>query len=270
MNITVTFAPASLEDLANMRQEYLSELRCAQELMLEMMIPSCRYYWVGWRSQKIGYLIVRPENELIEFHLQRPYWVYGQSVLAQAIRALGLVHAVVKSFDDLMLSSAIEHQREVRVMGLLVRDYVPRALPELPHIRYEVRPAVLSDLPSVVAVEQDVFSQPERLRHVILAGWMQLFEQVLSSAPRRTTLIGFGILRPIAADSEYVDVGIAVDTPFRNKGYAIYMMRHLVELCLERGLELVAGCSSDNMASRRMGERIGLVARHRLLRLTFG
>lgn len=269
MNITVCFRPANLAELSSLRREYLSELRCAQELMLEMTLPTCDGYWIDWREERIGYLIVKPAGELVEFHLRRAFWLYGQTVIGQAIRALQLSHALVKSYDDLMLSSTIEHQREVSVVGLLVRDYVPRSLPETTRVRYDVRVAVLQDLPAIVAIEQDVFAHPERLRRVISAGWMLLFQQPSPDPSTQASLIGFGILRPITLDSEYADVGIAVDRPFRNKGYAIYMMRDLVERCRARKLVPIAGCSSDNLASRRMGERIGLVARHRLLRLTF-
>lgn len=264
MNITVRFVESCLAEIALMREEYISGLRCAQELMLEVMLPQCRCYLVTWRRQDIGYLIVNPSHVLVEMHLVREHWLHGQSVVRQAIRALRLEQAVVKSFDDLFLSSAIEHQRSVSVMGLLVRDYVPRPLPYLPRLCYSTRQAASEDMPAIAAIEQDVFSDPERVALVVSKGWMQLF-----ATQDGSKLIGFGILRPLHEASRYVDVGIAVDTPFRNKGYAVYMMRELVELCVTRGFEPVAGCSSDNLLSRRLGERIGLVARHRLLRLTF-
>ena len=264
MNISVSFKEVSFECIALMRKEYLTGLRCAQELMLEVMLAQCRCYVVKWRQQDIGYLVVKSEGVLVEFHLVQEHWLHGQSVVGQAIRKLGLKHAVVKSFDDLFLSSAIEHQRGVTVVGLLVRDYVRRTLPELPQIRYRKRQATFDDMPAVVAIEQAVFSDPERLRYVISAGCMLLFERQDGSE-----LIGFGILRPVYEGSEHIDVGIAVDASFRNKGYAVYMMRDLVEECIDRGLKPVAGCAAENVLSRRLGERIGLIARYRLLHLTF-
>jgi GNAT superfamily N-acetyltransferase len=261
MNITIHFEQQPLAELEPSRVEYLDGLSEPQELMLEVTVPSCTGHGIFSGHERIGHLLVNPENELIEFHLQRPFWVFGQSVVRQSIARLGVNRALVKTFDTLFLSSAIEYQRSVRTLGLLVRDYVPRTLPEIEHLRYSARDATLQDLDAIFAIDQDVFTVRERLRLIVEQGWMRLFE--------RNGLIGFAIRRLIRPQSSDVDVGIAVDRPYRNKGYAIYMMHDMVRHCIELGLNPVAGCAVNNLASRRMGERVGMVARHRLLELSF-
>lgn len=261
MNITVRFERQSLAELEASREEYLDGLSEAQELMLEVAIPGCTGHGIFRGQERIGHLLINPNNELLEFHLRQTCWVFGQCVLRQAITRLGVARAIVKTFDPLFLSSAIEYQRSVRILGLLVRDYVPRTLPELEQIQYTARDATLMDLDAVLAIEQDVFNVPERIRVVIERGWMRLFE--------RNGLVGFAIRRPIRPEGSDVDIGIAVDRPYRNKGYAIYIMADMVRHCVELGLNPVAGCASHNLASRRMGERVGLIARHRLLELSF-
>jgi len=264
MNIVVSFEPTSLTALADLRQQYLSGLRFAQELMLEVQVPFAKCYSIVHRGQGVGYLLENPEShEAIEFHLLANYWVFEWNVLAQAIRALGVRSALVKSFDDLFVAAAMDNQIRVEPVGLLVRDFVRRELPVLPGLHYSMRPAAPDDAGLMLRVEQDVFTSPTRLAMVIERGFAHLFFTA------ETQLIGFGILRPVTPDGPDIDIGIAVDTPFRNKGYAVYMMRDMVDLCFSRGLNPVAGCARQNLASRRMGERVGLVARHRLLRMYF-
>lgn len=188
--------------------------------------------------------------------------VFGEVILAQILTRTPVRRALVKSFDALFLSSAVAHQVAVRSRGLLVRDYIERALPGMPEVRFEARVAELGDLDRIVRVEQHVFTHPERLRKVIEERHMVLFEH-------GEALIGFGIIQPVIAGQPAVDLGIAVDAPFRNTGYAIYLFRHLVQHCFAHGLRPIAGCAEDNRASRSMGERVGMVARHRLLELSF-
>jgi RimJ/RimL family protein N-acetyltransferase len=188
--------------------------------------------------------------------------VYGEALFLQILQRTAVRRALVKSFDALLLSSAIAHQRAVKSLGLLVRDYVPRQLPDLAQIRFEARRAEISDIPAILAVDQQVFRDPERLSHVISERHLVLFE-------RDAALVGFGIIRPVIAGRPEVDLGIAVDAPYRNKGYAVFIFRDMVEYCFRHGLRPIAGCSEQNLASRRMGERVGMVARHRLLELTF-
>lgn len=252
----------TVDSVAPHRQDYLDGLPEAQALLIEVQLGSAQAFAIEGRTGRCGYLLIDPDHTVLEFHLDRDHWVFGEEILGQAIRELKLQRALVKSFDSLLLSSALAHQCALSVVGLLVRDYVPRPLPELKDITFCQRLATMDDLPAIMTVDQQVFSQPERLRAVIADSELYLFED-------RGRTLGFGMLRTIIAGRRDVDVGIAVDRPYRRRGHAVYMLRALVEDCLRRGLRPAAGCAVDNHASRHMGERIGFVSRHRLLGLTF-
>lgn len=268
MNISVTFSRATLNDIAELRHAHLHTLRQPQDLLLEKLVPAGEVTLVFHQRAPAGYAIIHPERGLLEYYLEPRYWVFGEHILRQLVVHFRLRNALVQSFDDLLLSSALELQTSVRPVGLLVRDYIPRTLPDYARIRYRKVAATLDDLPRVIEVEQDVFTNVERLRDVIRRGFVWLFE---CAPPERTPapLLGFGIIHPIFEGSRDVDVGIALDRRRRNRGHAIYLLRDMFEQCLRDGLRPVAGCSSDNLPSRRMGERVGLVARYRLLEIAF-
>lgn len=264
MKIRVSFVPTSdLADLSALRAEYLAQLELAQEASIELLMPEAAHFRIEAQSgQTIGYCSVHDGDTLIEFHLTPPNWVFGECVFEQLLAKTPVRRALVKSFDRLLFSSCVSLHKSMRTKGLLVRDLVLRELPSMPGLTFATRSAQLADLPAIMAIDQPVFRHPERLHRVVDAGYMQLFEN-------EQGLLGFGIARPIIAGRPEVELGIAVDRPFRLKGYAVYMFRSLIDDCLVRGLVPVAGVAAENIASRSMGERVGMVARHRLLELTF-
>ena len=263
MNLRVEFVPVTdAGQLSSLREQYLDTLTHGQEALLEALVAEGTAFLVRSGGKPCGYFILHADSTLIEFHLLESHWVFGEAVFKQILAKTPVRRALVKSFDALLLSSCIAHQRRVRCLGLLVRDYIPRALPTLSGLRYSIRQATLRDLPAITQVDQQVFANAERLLGVVETGQAWLFE-------RAGQLLGFGILRPVVVGRPEVDVGIAVDRPYRARGFAVYMLRDLVERCVAQGLVPVAGCAEENRASRHSGERIGLVSRHRLLELSF-
>lgn len=263
MNLRVVFQPLTdLAALSPMRELHLAALAQPQAPLLEVMVHDAAYYEIHARQRSCGYLIVRGGDTLIELYLHQAYWVFGEVIVKQAIDKLGIHRALVQQFDALFLSSCVALQDGVRSIGLIARDYVPRPLPAIADIRFTQRTAELTDLPAIRAVDQEVFTHPERLAAVVSAGFMQVYE-------RDEHLVGFGIMRPVSADGLVVELGIAVDRPFRARGYAVYMLRSMIEHCVAQGLRPIGGCTEDNTPSRHMAERVGLVSRFRLLELSF-
>lgn len=263
MNIQTTFERVDdLAALAAQRRAHREALIEAQELLLEVMSGRATHYRILHRGETCGYFAVLDEHTLVEFYLERPYWLFGERIVTQILKRTGVRRALVQSFDHLLLSSAIAQQTRVRSLGYLVRDYVPRPLPEAPESDVVLRTADPADLPRIVRVDQPVFTDRGRLEAVVAGRHLTLFE-------RADTLLGFGIAQPVLPGRPEVDVGIAMDAAHRNTGEAVYLFRRLIERCVAEGLRPIAGCAADNQASRNLGDRIGLVPRYRLLELSF-
>jgi len=262
MNIRPTFLPVSIELLRDLRNDYLDRLLAAQEALLEVLVQQAQGFSISARGELLGYLILHEREGLLEFYVRPEFQAYSHLIFRKFVLERGVRTALVKSFDHLLLACAMDIQTTVRVRGILVRDFVRRELPEIPRIRYSERPAEDRDLPRIRGIDQQVFTHPERLTAVIRAGAMRLFE-------RDDALLGFGIIRPVIAGRPEVDLGLAVDAPFRNKGYAVYFLRDMAEFCLQSGLIPIGGCAAENEASIRLGSRVGFVSRYRLLEVGF-
>jgi len=262
MNIQPTFHPVSLEDLRDLRNDYLDRLLAAQEALLEVLVQQAQCFTILAKGQVAGYFISHEREGLLEFHLRPEFQAYAHLLFRRFVAEQSVRGALIKSFDHLLLACAMDIQTSVRVRGILVRDFIRRPLPEIARIRYRERAAEEPDAPRVRAIDQQVFTHPERLAAVIRAGAMRLFEQ-------DEQLLGFGIIRPVIAGRPEVDLGLAVDAPFRNRGYAVYFLRDMAEYCLQNGLVPISGCAAENEASIRLGSRVGFVSRYRLLEVRF-
>jgi len=262
MNIQPRFLPVRLADLGALRNDYLDRLIAGQEALLEVLIQRAQCFSIFAKGETAGYFIVHDREGLLEFHVRPEFQAYAHLLFRRFVLEKDVRIAQVKSFDHLLLACAMDIQTSVRVRGILVRDFIRRPLPEIARIRYQERAAEARDLPRVRAIDQRVFTDPERLAAVIDAGAMRLFE-------RDDQLAGFGIIRPVIAGRPEVDLGLAVDAAFRNKGYAVYFLRDMAECCLRRGLVPISGCAADNEASIRLGSRVGFVSLYRLLDVRF-
>jgi GNAT superfamily N-acetyltransferase len=262
LNIRATCVrvPSPLE-LTPLREQYLDQLHAAQDALLEVLVQQGDHYAIRVKDETVGYFVLR-ESVLLELHLTPEFELFAHILLPRIVDEHQIRSALIKTFDHLFLACALDLTEGVAMRGCLVRDLRLRALPDIPRVRYTQRTACIDDLPRILAVEQDVFTHPERLRHVVEQEQLRLFE-------RDQALIGFGILRPVIPGRADVEVGIAVDAAFRNKGYAVYMLRDLVDVCLSRGLHPICGSRRSNEASVRMGTRVGLLSRYRLIEVFF-
>jgi|GEM_PF-1972377 len=253
---------AEAHTIAPYRAQYLESLPEAQEAFLEMLMLGAQHHLIVWKGEHAGYISLHEKKTALEFFLLPNAISFAQDLFPLILDKLHIERAWIKSFDAMFLSCALDCQTSLATKGLLVREYLPRALPQIERITYTRRKAKPEDLEAVIAVDQPVFTNPLRLKAAIAAGNIHLFEH-------GSRLVGFCLVRVIVPGKPHVDVGIAVDTPFRNKGYAPYMLRDVVEFCLAEGYEPVTGCEQENLPSFRIGRRIGFVARYRLVEAHF-
>lgn len=253
---------ADAQAIAAYRIQYLASLPEAQEAFLEMLMLEAEHYLIRWKGEEVGYISLHHRTTAIEFFLLPAALSFAQDLFPLILENLSIERAWIKSFDGLFLSCALDSHTSMSTKGLLVREYLPNILPQIERISYTRRIAETADLEAVLAIDQPAFTNKERIEAAIAAGKVHLFE-------RGPALVGFCLWRVIVPGKPHVDVGIAVDVPFRNKGYAPYMLRDVVEYCMSEGYEPVTGCEQQNLPSFRIGRRIGFVARYRLVEARF-
>lgn len=263
MNLRFEYEEVPFEAIAALRAEYLEKLREAQEVKLEVLIPFGACHLVRRKGEPVGYFIVHAGETLIEMHVVDGLLGFCNQVLGKFLAAHPeITGAWVKSFDDAFFSHAVDLNTSVRTMGCMVRGYAPREVARPSSIRFTRRLAVAEDLERIMAVEQDAFPSKERMAAAIERGIVHFFED-------EGAAVGFVIARPASAGSKHVDLGFAVDTSYRNRGHALFMLKDVADYCLEVGLVPIAGAPAENAESWLVGQRIGMISVHRLLEIRF-
>lgn len=263
MRTPVEFLDVELCSLDAWRHRYCAGLEKAQALLLELMVPQSRPLAIQKRDQTIGYALIGGPQALIEFYLDPEYWCYGQDIGAQLIEHCQIKRALLKSFDGLIFTSFAGHQRGMKVLGLLTRDYSPRELPQRLAPEMEARIATPDDLEAIIAMEQDVFQDPSRFAQAIAA------KEVIGYWSQERALVGFGMLRRVRPEHEALEINIAVDPAFRRRAYAAYIMQDLARRSAAQRMQPIASCPVDNTPSRILGERVGFSARDCILEFLF-
>ncbi len=251
----------SLQDIVDLRTQYLDSLPEAQEYYLELLVQKGKPFLISIGSHQIGYFILGQDATLLEYFLLPEYQTQADTVLEQIIHKYELKSALCKTFDHLLLSCCVQFQKQISVGGFLFREYRPNPNPPIfPDITHRL--ATMQDFPKLCAINVEIFEQDEEIREFIEKQRIFLFE-------KGQDLVGFGIFTRIIADRPEHDIGMLVDKPFQRQGYGQYIIRFLTDFCIENGWQPVCGCAYENTASRRTLEKAGFVSNHRLLHFVF-
>lgn len=127
---------------------------------------------------------------------------------------------------------------------------------------WTIRTAQRDDAASVAALEQAVFGAASWGRASVMDGIVQLHVRtIIAIADGAADPGGFAMWRDIAEESEILTIGVA--ERHRRTGAARAMLEHIMQECVERGverlfLEVDAGNSAALELYRNLGfERIG-------------
>lgn len=233
----------------------------AQELFLELQIHHANIFLITLGSTPIGYFFVDKTPTLLEFYVIRAYIDQVDLIFEEIIHAFSIKKALCKSFDHTFLSCCVGVQKQTKAIGLLCREYEEQPLPNTTR-DITIRFAGPEDEQHIAAINEEVFDHEDEIREVIKKHNMLIFEH-------GSNIIGFGIFqRVIPGRSEY-DIGMLVDRRYRRQGYGAYIIRYLVDYCKSHDYRPICGCAIENDASRRCLERVGFIARYRLLEFTF-
>jgi GNAT superfamily N-acetyltransferase len=124
------------------------------------------------------------------------------------------------------------------------------------------RLAEVADETRIQEVNEEVFDYPEEVIAYINAHQIFLFEKA-------GDLVGFGIFSRCIPGRQDFDIGMLVVNKYRRQEFASQILRYLIEYCRKNNWRPGAGCYVTNLPSRRSLEKVGFIARYRLLEFAF-
>ena len=248
-------------DIDHFRNGYFDHLPFSQEYYLEILINASSFYEISVTGRPAGYFILSPNNILLEYYVL-PAWVSRMDELFGIIlKEFHIEKALCKTFDTDFLFCCLAFQKKSSTAGYLFREYNRTTFISTPP-ELTVRRAELADETQIIAVNEEVFDNPEEVGQYIRAQQIFLFE-------KEGNLVGFGIYSPVIRGRKDYDIGMLITPPYRKQGYGVEIIRYLVNFCRQNGWNPYAGCAAENIGSRKCLEKAGFITRHRLIKFLF-
>ena len=222
-------------------------------------------------GEAVGHLSVTRKGCLVQFHLCPERRIEADRLFGLVLDGGLVKEAVVSTKDPFFLSLCLDRQKGMSIDCYLFRktgkDLSPAeghrapgfrlAIPEdIREIRDRCEPAFDGYYEELVSTE-GLFVTRDDVAHDDVGGGDR-------------GLLGIGELRVLPSHgARFADIGVHVAEARRGKGIGTAIVRELAAVCVKRGLEPLCCCNASNSASKRIIEKAGFAAAHRLVKVSF-
>jgi GNAT superfamily N-acetyltransferase len=238
------------------RHECLLRRPYAQESYLESLAREAELIELECDGAKCGYALVR-DSCIVEFFVYPTSPVDETAVLESVVSLTGAEAALCQSFDSVMTDACSSLGWESKTVAHLFRSFNNSVI----DVGLEAQLATIDCLSVVKAVHDGFFDSEDEIRSYLDEEHARLFLYY-----RDSQAVSCGIIKRVVACRNSYDIGMVVAPAYRGTGYGAAVVSHLKHFCLAQGWQPVAGCSVDNVASKRSLERAGFTSEHQLIR----
>lgn len=259
--IEIVPADPSLSD--DMLRDYRRTLVAPMDDMWEAFAEMAHSFTMLRGGEPIGFFTVNDEGELYRFHVRSALEHQTGAFFRYVLTERSISAALPATLDPAFTSLSMELAQGVEVKALLfqlVADPEPVRAP-LATIRRAEKP----DFEASVAFERAAIGAPLGFLRPYLTTRIDAGELLLHEVDGM--IVGVGELRRDGTNPGYAHLGVVVGETQRGQGLGSAIMRYLVEEAERHQLKPLCSTEPTNPAARRIIERAGLRARHRVLRV---
>lgn len=251
----------SVDDLKDLRDQYLNSLTEPQEMFLELQIRDSNVILIKIDNRDIGYFSYNNDKTLLEFFIVDEFFSENENIFNSILNTYSLNCALCKSFDQNLLSIAINRSVDVQVVGINFRKLIPLKNTKS-GLELSVISAIDSDFSIIKSINEEVFEEDDEIVDYLMKNQILMFKD-------SDAIVGFGIFAPVISNRNAYDIGMCVSSEYRGKGIGNYIINYLIDYCQRNGWRPIAGCEINNQASRKCLEGAGFYADNRLLLFKF-
>jgi len=212
-------------------------------------------------GETAGHLSVTRKGSLVQFHVATEWRIEADRIFGRMLDGGRMKDAFVSTKDPSFLSLCLDRQKGMSIdCYLFTRAARNRPLaegPRAPGFR--------------LATAEDIKEIRQRCEPAFDGYYEELVAtQGLFVARDDRGLLGIGELRVLPSHgARFADIGVHVAEGFRGAGIGTDIVRDLAVACAQRGLEPLCCCNASNSASKRVIEKAGFAAAHRLVKAVF-
>lgn len=239
--------------------EYLAQLVAPQDDMWLAFADMAAPYALRVGDEVTGSCSVDEAGQLLRFFVLPRFQHRSVALLRLALSELKVRRMMVCTLDPNYLSSALDLASSVEPHTLLFRRVTE---PEVPGLD-DLGVAELGDHRRIVDFQAEAIGAPRDFLEPYVRERLERKEMLLYE--RGARLLCVGELRRDPQQAGISQLGIIVHTEARGEGMGSRLLSSLVTRSLEEGLEPHCSTEVANVGARRVIERAGFRANHRLL-----
>lgn len=236
----------------SLRSQYLASLPEPQEWFLEDLVRSGDV----WEAPGAAYAVFHGAK-LVEFYAQDAAAAHIH--LSALARLRPFKEVLCKSFDHAVMDAGTKLGWDLAETGFLFRKRNPVSLDR--PAAFQLKRARSADLADVWRTGPDFYDSEEEVGQLFRSDGLWV-------AINDGQLVGSGVMIPIDATGEVVDVGMVTRPNQRNRGYASLIVSELAHMLERQGKRPICGCGDSNLASKAALQNAGFVSEHRLVRIS--
>jgi len=212
-------------------------------------------------GEAAGHLSLTRKGCLVQFHVTAERRVEVEAIFGRVLDGGLVKDAVASTKDPAFLSLCLDRHKDLEIDCYLfkkaMKDRPAAAGPRAPGFR--------------LAGSADIADIRQRCEPAFDGYYEELVSMDgLFTANDERGLLGIGELRVLPSHGRrFADIGVQVAEGFRGEGIGTDIVRDLAEACAQRGLEPLCCCNASNAASKRIIEKAGFAAAHRLVKMDF-
>ena len=244
-------------EITSFRKRYFEELSGLQELFVEWIVAKSYYYTINNEGGTIGYFIVSKQNSLVKLYVDMKNIPEITEIFKDIYSKFNIQNVLCKSFDAALLKCCFSSNLEYKPAGHLFRDCIDTA-PQDISVFTKIEFAAETDYDNLVKYDNELYDTEEELRYM-------LKNKMILKYYIEDQLTGCGFLIKATEFDNHCDIGMWVDTPYRNQGFGAKIISDLKQRCLKNGVEITCGCAAENTASKKALEKNGFRTKHDLI-----
>lgn len=247
---------ADFLEIEPLRIKYLDSLPVFQELYMEWLVKKADCYKIYRNANTAGYFIISADKILLEFYLKQEFIKECENVFQEMLNKCFFKKAYCKSFDSVLLKCCLSLSCKHKVIGTLFRDRIDNDNANLSE--FTVKIATRQDIDTLILFKDGLYESEEELCYMVANKIIHMFFD-------GNDLVGCGFLIKVHDNYEFRDIGMWVNTPFRNSGIAVKIISYLKKVCADNAYIPICGCDKNNIASRKTLEKNGFISKYDLI-----
>jgi GNAT superfamily N-acetyltransferase len=254
----------NLDELTNLKNEWLSSLTSPQDGMWESFRNSAMNWGIVCDDEMIGYASVGEGNQLLQFYISPKYLSKGEVIFKEFLDEKKIETGIVGTNNLSYLSIALNFVEELNVNTYLFRSSYEVNIEEKEGILKECQD---EDIERIV----DFYQYSMGAHKEWLVGYIgELIEKgEIFSLDTGEIIIGTCEVRKSTTAPEFADIGVVVSPDYRRKGYGTYLLNKAKTIALEWEKIPICSCEKNNAGSIKSIHNCGFVSMYQLLSISF-